>query len=446
MGAQARLTRDRNRRERERPPGGSVVIAYISPGQVSACFTESLIGTVLTGYREGWLANILQEHSSANVSSARNAVTQRFLDIEVGEWLLWIDSDMQWHPDAVKELLDSARRERAPIVGGLCFGMMDGRPYPTIYRLANLDGGLTTVRVGVYERGAMVACDATGAAFLLIHRDALEAIAARGFNAAFPWFQETQIGDKPVGEDITFCLRARDLGMPVYVNTAVRIGHHKSTILTEETFDRDSSKALPPSVGMVIPTKGDHPDLLAGIVAASGLPPERVVIVANGGAQIDPSIPATWVADDGPVNIHRWWNTGIDLLAERGCTRVAVLNDDLVISPDTLPRLWRGMGSATLALATDEGPSGHLFMLDLTHGVCPDEAYSWYCGDLQLIADATAARGVVRVPEAWHVHLHATEATEASPDLVALADVDDALYDERHPAGSPHAAIRRETE
>ena len=194
----------------------------------------------------------------------------------------------------------------------------------------------------------------------------------------------------------------------------------------------------------MIPTRGDHPDLLAAIVATAGLPPERVVIVANGPDEAFVTVPGATVLVDGrdEVNIHRWWNAGIDLLTERGCSRVAVLNDDVVIAPDTLPNLGRGLGSATLALLGGDGPSGHCFMLNTTHGVRPDESFRWFSGDLQLIADARGAHGVVRVPEAWCLHLHPNEATTTDPDLAALAAADDAEYDRRHPPGSPMQAIR----
>ena len=181
------------------------------------------------------------------------------------------------------------------------------------------------------------------------------------------------------------------------------------------------------------------------IIATSGLPPERVVVVWTGPEWLPapPGVAATIIREGAPVNIQRWWNAGIDWLAERGCTRVAVLNDDLIIAPDTLPRMARALAGATLALLDDGGPSGHCWMLSVTHGVRPDESYQWYCGDLQLIADAAAARGVMRTPDAWCLHMYATEATEADPELVALAAADDALYDSRHPAGSRFAATRK---
>lgn len=222
-----------------------VVIAYIHPGQVSAYFTESLMVTLLDDVSRPRrrIVNIMQEWSSANVSSARNTVTARFLDTRtgdgrtVGDWLLWIDADMQWEPDAVDYLMETADPVERPIVGGLCFGMTLDKLVPTIYQFVRTeDGGLTTYRVPEYPLDSVVQCAATGAAFVLIHRTVLETMRAHGFNDAFPWFQEVQLGSSPVGEDIAFCLRAGQLGYPIHVDTRAKIGHHKSALLTEDRF------------------------------------------------------------------------------------------------------------------------------------------------------------------------------------------------------------------
>lgn len=217
----------------------SVVIAYIHPGQVSSYFAESMIATLFydrMGRRPPRVANVYQEWSSANVSASRNIVTQRFLDKNDADWLLWVDADMQWSPFDVDVLLDTADPKTMPVIGGLCFGMNHGKPFPTIYHFAEIDGQLTTIRVPRYEPDAVMQVAATGAAFLLIHRSALQSMADRTFNEAFPFFQETQNGKDPVGEDLTFCLRLAALGIPVHVHTGVKIGHHKSIVIDEPMF------------------------------------------------------------------------------------------------------------------------------------------------------------------------------------------------------------------
>lgn len=231
-------------REVDRP--ASVVIAYIHPGTVSAFFTNSLtlsLASDFAGPRR--IVNVLQEWSSANVSASRNSLTRRFLEESDAEWLWWIDADMAWEPDALDRLLSVASAADRPIVGGLCFGSAQDRLFPTIYQLAEADGGLRTVRVGDYPDDSVVQCAATGAAFLLVHRSALEVIRDKNFNAAFPWFQETELRGDPVGEDITFCLRAGMAGLPVFVDTGIKVGHHKSQLLTAELF----RSQVPVSVG-----------------------------------------------------------------------------------------------------------------------------------------------------------------------------------------------------
>lgn len=183
------------------------------------------------------IVGYMQEWSSANVSTARNNLTRRFVDEYDAEWLMWIDSDMAWTHDAVHQLLSVADPVRAPIVGGLCFGAAHDVLFPTIYQLVNLDGEkLTTIRVEDFPEDSMVQCSATGAAFLMIHRSVLVTMRERNFNPAFEWFQETEVSGDPAGEDITFGLRAGLCGFPVYVHTGIKVGHHKSHLLTNDIY------------------------------------------------------------------------------------------------------------------------------------------------------------------------------------------------------------------
>lgn len=238
MGNRRRPEISRDRERPAAPRSQAYTIGYLHPGEVSAYFTQSLIGTVLYDrVRHRRVAAILNEWSSANVSAPRNKIVRQFLDAEQSDWLVFIDSDMAWEVQAVDELLAVADPEKAPIVGGLCFGTALDRLFPTIYAMGETeDGQPMTMRLRDFPDDTLVRCAATGAAFLLIHRRVLTAMAEHGFNEAFPWFQETSLATEPCSEDITFCLRAGLLGFPVHVHTGVKIGHHKSHVLTHEKF------------------------------------------------------------------------------------------------------------------------------------------------------------------------------------------------------------------
>ena len=215
-----------------------VVVAYIHPGETSAYFTQGLVNTLM--YDQATARRVvgcLNEWSSANVSASRNSLVAQFLDDYDAEWLLWVDADMAFDHEALPALMASADAETRPIMGALCFGMSMDRLFPTIYQYVETDeGNLTTVRVGEYPPDEVVQCAATGSAFVLVHRRVLEAVRAHGFNQAFPWYQETELNGLPVGEDLTFCIRAGILGFPTHVDTAVKIGHHKSTVLDHDMF------------------------------------------------------------------------------------------------------------------------------------------------------------------------------------------------------------------
>jgi GT2 family glycosyltransferase len=226
---------------------GKVAVGYVHSTDVSIYFHTSLLNTFvadMNGARRIMDGGArIPKYSSANISNARNAIVRTFLTSTDAEWLWMVDTDMAWEPDALDILLAHASRERAPIVGGLCFGVEDGQLFPTLYAWEKRGEGLGIARYSEFPDDAMFQVGATGAAFLLIHRSVLEAVESKGFNKTFPWFQETEMNGLACGEDITFCARAGMCGFPVYVHTGVEVGHHKSYTLTAAMYrDQRSHK------------------------------------------------------------------------------------------------------------------------------------------------------------------------------------------------------------
>lgn len=179
------------------------------------------------------------------------------------------------------------------------------------------------------------------------------------------------------------------------------------------------------SHGLVIPTRGDHEDLLDAVITHSGLDADRVIVVSNtAGYDHDR---ATVLCDTGPINIQHWWNLGIHALASLGCTIAVVLNDDIVIESGRLDDLVDALhdSGATLAHPGQPGQhTGHAWALNLAHDVRPDETYRWWYGDDQLYLDASRAHGITAVPSLTITHLHHNASTNASAELQALAAED----------------------
>lgn len=178
---------------------------------------------------------------SQGLVEARNEMAAAFVQGE-DEWLLCIDADMGFQPDALYKLLQAVHPTERPIVGGLCFVARqvepDGyqgyrvRPLPTLMDFRECDDGLRRFwSVPLYPVNSLVQVAATGMAFILIHRSVFERIAEK---VGPTWFDRAPGTDgKLLGEDVSFCMRAQTVGVPVFVHTGVRTTHYKSFWLGE---------------------------------------------------------------------------------------------------------------------------------------------------------------------------------------------------------------------
>ena len=260
--------------------GPTVFVGWLHPLDVKARFAESLLGLLaydaIVRTSEGkprQIAAMNGFEAGVNIATPRNDLVRRFLDHpEWGEWCLMVDVDMQFDPDAVERLLAVADPVKAPIVGGLCFGATDNDLWPTVYELAEEPGqGPFFMRAGEIPAEGLMRCAGTGAAFLLVHRSVFEKVVERRWpedpHGHFPWFQESQFPIGPVGEDLTFCLRAGICGFPVHVLTSLHIGHIKPTVLNAYRYFKQQGRVVDgppeddPGVAAVAPYWPLPPDL-----------------------------------------------------------------------------------------------------------------------------------------------------------------------------------------
>ncbi len=233
-----------------RNPSEKVVVGFMSPGDVKSDYMLSLIFLMMFDFANHQRivqgGGIIPIDAGCNLSGPRNEMVKKFLAHKGADWLLTLDADMVFQPDLLEALLEHADPDKAPIVGGLCFGFDEhGKIQPTLFGFVGEEDSPQVVRYHEWPPESMMQVAATGGAALLIHRSVFEKMrdfehptrgGRRVFNDAFPWFQELEHDGHPVSEDIGFCWRAGLLGIPVYVNTAVQLGHIKKRVLTMDAY------------------------------------------------------------------------------------------------------------------------------------------------------------------------------------------------------------------
>lgn len=224
---------------------GKLAIGFASGDQVSSPFLYSLVTTLNEDWRtdKRIRGRVIQVRSGPMIDQARNDIVRAFLDMDDRpDWLLMLDADMTWSPAELRRLFEAADEVERPVIGGLCFAghLDDARTWPVLLSLQPpAEGeGPSLQRITEYPRDAICQVDATGAAFLLIHRGVLERMEAEmGPGHVAPWFFVSYMPGIRFGEDVSFCLRLMKMHIPVHVHTGVRIGHVKTRVLTEAVYD-----------------------------------------------------------------------------------------------------------------------------------------------------------------------------------------------------------------
>lgn len=213
------------------------MIGWLDNGTVAGEFASSMANLAAYEVTQQRLFGVLRVPWGPMLPEGRNHLVQRFLETEA-DWLLMVDSDMVFPHTSVEILLSTADGQTAPVVGGLCFGAnLEFGQFPTLYR--NFDD-----RPHVwfdYPRNQVVEVDATGSAFVLTHRSVYE---DHQYSNEWPWYHRRHVfgtKEKPdayLGEDISWCWWLREKGVPIYVNTSLKVGHVKTAKLDEDSYDR----------------------------------------------------------------------------------------------------------------------------------------------------------------------------------------------------------------
>lgn len=202
-----------------------IFIAIPSMDQVPAQFAQSLAtlnkvdGECLVSFQIGSL-----------IYHSRDALARKAIECDA-DYILWLDSDMVFAPDTLAKLLED--RESGDIISGLYFRRV--HPFsPVLFDKLDIENGkcdwsgFEKIPNEIFEIGGC------GFGCVLMRTDIIFEIASR-FHELF-----SPIGS--VGEDLSFCWRARQCGYKIVCDPRITLGHVGHHVVTKEFFETYSKR------------------------------------------------------------------------------------------------------------------------------------------------------------------------------------------------------------
>ena len=165
--------------------------------------------------------------SGSLVYKSRDTLAERAIN-EGADYTLWIDSDMVFPDTLLIDMLEDMKGR--DMVTGVCH--MRRPPYkPCIWK--KLKRGLTPEENQIegyddYQRDGIFEVDGCGFACVMVRTGVIEKVINRYHEAFAPL--------PGFGEDISFCIRARNCGFDIHCDPRLQIGHIGEIIVTDETF------------------------------------------------------------------------------------------------------------------------------------------------------------------------------------------------------------------
>ena len=167
---------------------------------------------------------------SCLIYDSREKIVQ-FAEKENADWILFVDSDMILPSDVLLKFVNSRLDEKElDFVGGMCFKRT--QPFqPCFYTKARINPEtkkpILETPINFPESG-MLEVEGMGMACTFIRKNAWKKIKQKHENMFFPY--------PGIGEDLSFCTRARMEGIKMYVDLSVNVGHISQMEIRKEHF------------------------------------------------------------------------------------------------------------------------------------------------------------------------------------------------------------------
>ena len=245
-----------------------VLLAFADNGHVATCFMSSVLRAFsedASREQRGMKRRLTEYYTGTGpyIHDNRARIARYFLENTNKQWLWMVDNDIQFQDDALYYLLEAAEEHDTKILGGAYWNRYPGSACYLSW-LVFTPRGIVAVPELPSDTSKPVEISACGMGCTIIHREVVQDIADMYAND--PWdtygadilltFDDgrslvgrsmDELKDKAeqyeseganlacppqrMGEDVTFCLRARYAGYPTYGLPSLVVEHFKPTFM-----------------------------------------------------------------------------------------------------------------------------------------------------------------------------------------------------------------------
>ena len=203
-----------------------ILIAVPCMNQVPAEFADSLARLTSCGLKDHQLGQIFKIGSL--IYTSRDDIAKEAIG-SGADYVMWLDSDMVFGPDLLQKLMPHLERPEIDIVTGLYFRRV--QPFtPVLFEELDFDVEKQIASWSEFTEIGAEPFEVAGCGFgcVLMPTDIFIDVQSK-FGAMF-----TPMSG--VGEDLSFCWRARQLGFRIWCDPTIPLGHIGYNIVTRNFF------------------------------------------------------------------------------------------------------------------------------------------------------------------------------------------------------------------
>ena len=197
------------------------LIAVPCMDQVAAPFAQNLAAMQKQG--EVYISFLI----GSLIYESRNNFAKQALEAKA-DFVMWLDSDMTFAPDTMTRLQQHMEEGR-DIVTGIYFRRRP--PFtPTLFKKLERgeDNHAVFEHYDDYPPDSLFEVAGCGFGCIMTRTSVLEDMLLN--------YQDWFLPICSVGEDLSFCLRARELGYKIYCDSSIKCGHVGQLVVDEDVF------------------------------------------------------------------------------------------------------------------------------------------------------------------------------------------------------------------